>query len=815
MTNDKMISHYQIIGEAGRGGMATVYLAQDTRIDRQVAIKVLPAYFVHDPQFRTRFQQEAQTVVKFSHPHIVPVYEFGVESDEPYLVMAYMPGGTLADRIAKGPIPLDEAIDILTPIASALDYAHAKGVVHRDLKPGNILFDDSGAAQLTDFGVVKLAEATQSFTGSAIIGTPAYMSPEQVKGDKHIDGRSDFYGLAVILYEMLTGEVPYKGDTPTQQLMKHVLEPAPRVRAVRPDFPAEVEAVLLTALAKEPEQRYPTGRAFIAALANPLAARGPQTFITAPAAAAAAPAPAPAQPPPAARPPAPPSAPPPQTEIYHINYEPLPAMTGGRRGSSGRNLGFAALVAILLLMAGGGAAAFFLRDAPPEPTPIVEEPPPTDTPPPTVDQDGTRRAVEIAVQQTLEAAGETADATLTAIAAREEETSLEATARAEAQATVFAIATTEARATLAAAQARDAEATRRARATREAADRLTRQAVPTVTPTPRRSTNTGSTASSGGGLPLSFDAFGGWVRGDEANGEFSRSTAQAHSGGASGRLDYDFSSSSNDYVVFLQENAIDGAPNALQIWVYGDGAGHYLNAWIRDNDGQTWQVPFGRVTHSGWKQMTGYIDTDQSWPWAIISGGSDDTVDYPIKFRGFVLDDSNDAYVGSGAIYLDDLTTATLQGGSPGSSTTTTGPTVTPAPASNPSGDVIDCKYIGGGNFEWHTGQGGPFTGTWQSGCPASPSVRFNGCRVEWVAGNNSVVQGVVVLRKTGTVNGSAYSQVDEFPAPPPEGSQQITLPSNFSGEVVASYDLVLDSGRSESTRAQRAFRNECTATSP
>jgi len=262
----KVVGRYQILSEIARGGMATVYLAHDPRFNRQVAIKILPQQFTHDPMFLGRFRREAEAVASLEHQSIVPVYDYGEQEDEPYLVMRHMAGGSLASRIQQGPIPLEDVIAILKPVAAALDYAHEKGIVHRDVKPSNILFDAAGGAYLSDFGIVKLAETTASYTGSSVIGTPAYMSPEQVQGGSEIDGRSDVYSFGCVVYEMLTGQVPYKAETTTQQLMKHVLEPVPRIRAVKPDVPAVVEAVLMRAMAKIPNARYPTSGALISAL---------------------------------------------------------------------------------------------------------------------------------------------------------------------------------------------------------------------------------------------------------------------------------------------------------------------------------------------------------------------------------------------------------------------------------------------------------------------------------------------------------------------------------------------------------------------
>lgn len=196
-------------------------------------------------------------------------------------------------------------------------------------------------------------------------------------------------------------------------------------------------------------------------------------------------------------------------------------------------------------------------------------------------------------------------------------------------------------------------------ATKTAAPTNTARPTATATATATRSGNTTGAAQTGSGLPNGFETFGVWVRGDEDNGTFTQSTDRIHSGSFSGKLSYDFRSSDNDYVVFLQLNSISGTPNTLQVWVYGDGAGHFLNAWILDSAGETWQVPLGRVTHTGWQQMTGYIVTGQDWPWGHISGPSNDKIDYPISFRAFVLDDVNNSYIGSGDIYLDDLTATT------------------------------------------------------------------------------------------------------------------------------------------------------------
>lgn len=269
------IGRYEVKSELGRGGMATVFLAEDPLIGREIAVKVLPREFLHDPSFRGRFQREARTVAMLEHPAIVPIYDFGEQDGQPYLVMRVMKGGTLGDRIKDGPLAPKEAAEILRRLGSALDHAHSRGVVHRDLKPGNILFDETGNAFLSDFGIVKLAQSTATLTGESIVGTPAYMSPEQVHGDKEIDGRSDIYTLGVILFQMLTGQMPYHADTPAKLMMAHVLNPVPRVLDVRPDLPAAANDVLAKALAKSPDERFSTAAELTNALEDTLQGRSP------------------------------------------------------------------------------------------------------------------------------------------------------------------------------------------------------------------------------------------------------------------------------------------------------------------------------------------------------------------------------------------------------------------------------------------------------------------------------------------------------------------------------------------------------------
>jgi hypothetical protein len=250
---------YEIKSEVARGGMATVYHAYDPSFERDVAIKVLPQAFLHDPQFRVRFEREAKVIARIEHPAIVPVYDFGEEQAQPFIVMRFMSGGSLTDRLEHGSIPLAETAKTINRLAPALDAAHQRNVIHRDLKPGNVLFDQYGNAFLSDFGIAHLTgETGPTLTGSTILGTPSYMSPEQIQGEKNLDGRSDIYSLGVLIFQMLTGQVPYEADTPAKVMMMHVLQPVPSILDFKADLPPYCDMLIRKAMAKDPAARFAT-----------------------------------------------------------------------------------------------------------------------------------------------------------------------------------------------------------------------------------------------------------------------------------------------------------------------------------------------------------------------------------------------------------------------------------------------------------------------------------------------------------------------------------------------------------------------------
>jgi serine/threonine protein kinase/tetratricopeptide (TPR) repeat protein len=258
--SQETIGRYNILNQLGKGGMATVYRARDPHFDREVAVKVLPYDFLEDPQFRERFEREAKTIASLEHPAIVPVHDFGEDDGQPYLVMRLMTGGTLADRLQDGAMPPEEVGKIVNRIGSALDEAHKQGVIHRDLKPGNILFDQYGEAFLADFGIVRLAEGSATLTETGgTIGTPGYMSPEQIQGNE-VDGRTDIYALGVITYEMLTGKAPFAADSPAMVIVKQMTEEPPSARDLRPDLSEDTDTVLRRTMSKQRNDRPDTAQ---------------------------------------------------------------------------------------------------------------------------------------------------------------------------------------------------------------------------------------------------------------------------------------------------------------------------------------------------------------------------------------------------------------------------------------------------------------------------------------------------------------------------------------------------------------------------
>ena len=255
-----LLDKYTVHERIGSGGMAEVFRGHHEKLGRDVAIKVMHTNLAADTQFTARFEREARLAASLRHPNIVQVFDFDKQGDRLFLVMEFINGGTLKQRLedAKstgGCIPLTEIKRIMLQVANALDYAHSQGMLHRDLKPANILLDQAGDAYITDFGIARLLDSEEITRSGSILGTPDYMSPEQCEG-KPLTFASDLYSLGIILFELLTGETPFDADSPLAILQKHINEPVPPLSKYRKDLPPGFDAVLRNVLSKEPEKRY-------------------------------------------------------------------------------------------------------------------------------------------------------------------------------------------------------------------------------------------------------------------------------------------------------------------------------------------------------------------------------------------------------------------------------------------------------------------------------------------------------------------------------------------------------------------------------
>lgn len=329
------IPGFRVEGVAGRGGMGVVYLAEQDSPRRRVALKILHRAR-SDPQSLEALRREAELAAGLEHPAIVPLYDYGLFEGTPYLVMRYMPGGTVADRLAAGPVPLDRAVEWIGRISEALAFAHEKGIVHRDVKPSNFLLDDSGNAYLTDFGI---AGALEGEGGTETTGSAPYMAPEQARGQTS-DYRADLYSLAVSLFELLTGEPPYTAETALGIRARHMHDPIPSVRTRNTAIPAAVDELIRWSMAKEPGQRPRSAEEFARFLRK--AIRAPSEPLR-----------------------------PPQTE-YAIPGEAIPSKPASRTWTWVILAGVIVVGGLVLLAGAGGVAAIlFNSDRAPTPSATV------------------------------------------------------------------------------------------------------------------------------------------------------------------------------------------------------------------------------------------------------------------------------------------------------------------------------------------------------------------------------------------------------------------------------------------------------------
>ena len=262
-----IVGRYELEELVGEGGMSSVYRAYDTVLERRVAIKVLHEHFSRDPEYVERFRREARAIARLAHPNVVTVIDRGEWEGRQFIVFEHVAGENLKAVIAReGPLPADRALELACQIARALSFAHELGIVHRDVKPHNVLLDGSGTAKVTDFGIARALDSDEALTATGtVLGTGQYLSPEQANGERG-DERSDQYSLGVVTFELLTGTAPYSGDNLMAVAMRHVRDPVPSVRALRPDVSRRVDAVVARSMAKRPEQRYASMGEFAVAL---------------------------------------------------------------------------------------------------------------------------------------------------------------------------------------------------------------------------------------------------------------------------------------------------------------------------------------------------------------------------------------------------------------------------------------------------------------------------------------------------------------------------------------------------------------------
>jgi eukaryotic-like serine/threonine-protein kinase len=645
----RKIGPYEIIDKIGEGGMATVYRAYQVTLDRYVAVKVLAEWMAQDGEFVQRFRREALAAGGLRHPNILRIHDAGTFEGRHFIVMDYVPGGTLEDRVRRQTLPPEEAAALLAEIADALDYAHRRGIVHRDIKPTNILMDEEGHPQLADFGVAQAMDSGVRMTRAGdSIGTPEYMSPEQSQGER-VDGRSDLYSLGVVLYRIVTGRVPLRSTTPAGTLYQIVHEPPPPPRQINPDIPPALETVILKALAKHPEDRYQTGKEMAEALLAArsggavLPAAGPTAAVVATTAKAQR-----------GRTSAPPAATQPPT--YIPAPAALPKVTPMRRSRSPVIGILATILALLILGLAALAAYLALPGIRPSPAPAVALvngatlPPASPTvaptiPPPTPSPAATAETIIIVATTTDAPAAEpTPSPSLSELPPDPTATPSPAPTSAPA---------------------------------------------PTATVAPTSKPAAAPVAAKASNVVLDFSDFGIWKRGNEPYGTFTQSTEQEHDGAPSAKLAYDIPAVANNYVVFTRvPNApIPGQPPALSLWVYGDGSNQFLNAWIEDAQGEIRQFTFGRVAHTNsWQAMTLNLDTSAPWPQTHISGPDNGRLDYPIAFNSFVFDAEDPARTYQGTLFLGQMTVGSASGPAAPAPAAGLSPTFTPAaPASSAS----------------------------------------------------------------------------------------------------------------------------------
>ncbi|MBN1262044.1 MAG: protein kinase [Anaerolineae bacterium] len=644
---------YRVGARLGQGGMGAVYRAWDSRLNVSLALKEMTAQPGLDPAMlgplRDQFRQEATVLARLSHPNLVRVTDFFQEGGNAYIVMDFVQGESLDDKLKReGAQSEGQVVDWALQILDALAYCHERGIIHRDIKPQNVIIRGDGRPVLVDFGLVKLWNPRDPRTQTVMrgLGTPEYAPPEQYdKTGGHTDPRSDIYSLGATLYHALTGQVP---PTVTQRIANRGAFRPPRL--FNQYLSPVVDGAITRAMELTVEDRFPSAMA----MADALSQRQAPALPIAPAASVESPGlqqypprqrprapqpvpggiprtvvatPPPAQassvaPQPVRQPVVQPGAPaPPSLYAY-----PLPAAPSAPAPPESKGRGWlwvlasllvVAIIAVGFIYAGtegvGPLAQAFAGDTPT----ATSTPTPSSTPLPTRTPDPQPSATP----EPVAIATETPVLTSTPLGATEtpDPTTTEPTATTEPTPT-----------------------------TTEPAGTQTPQPTPPATAT---------APPAQPGVVTDFERDLTWKRGDEPYGEFTRSGEQVHGGGSSGKLSYNFPAEQVNYVVFRTSPAIavGGQPTGMRAWVYGDGSGHFLNVWMQDSAGELRQYTFGRITHTGWKQMTAPFDEGAGWPNSHIGGPDNGKLDAPVSFYALLLDGVPDGAASSGVIYIDDL----------------------------------------------------------------------------------------------------------------------------------------------------------------
>jgi eukaryotic-like serine/threonine-protein kinase len=820
ITGKMLRNRYQVERLLGRGGMADVYLAFDLQRQTNVAIKLIREDLADDADFIRRFSREAAALARLDHPNVVRFYSTEQDGALSFIVMDYVPGSTLQRRLAQagGPLSLPETTTLLHQIGPALHYAHTMGFIHRDIKPGNIMLREDGTALLSDFGAARVAESATLAT--LTVGTPAYMSPEQILG-RDLQPQSDIYSFGIVLYEMLAGRRPFTGEenglTGTGTISRlreaHLRLDPPDLTQLNPAVPPALSSAVLKAMAKNVADRWPNVLSLVDAWDTALGGASQRRRAGAGVAAASASsietvampmsvpappsAPAPAvgaasQPVPSGRaePPAG-GSPPPAAAAAPPRKGPSPIVWIVGAVAGLLILGLILWQFIMPSLAASrptqpevntGATAAALESLARDATATA--------------QSGAQLAAAAGAQQTstteAQSAARAASVAGTATAEFEatrqaKDASAAATARAEAtrlksleaEATsmAYTMATQEAASNAASAEAAYVAATATAAAT------PTSQPTPTVKPTatsaPPAPTKAAApaTRSKPAGVVLDFESETTWRRGTQPYGELTRVTDPVHSGAYSSQLAYNFPAVKDNFVVFQARPAIAiaGQPTALYAWVYGDGSGHMLNAWLQDGSGQVRQYTFGPIKHQGWQQMSAPLDDNAGWPNVHIGGPDSGKLAFPVSLSALVLDGIPDGSASKGTIYIDDLTSTTQAASlAPAASTRAS---VTPAPAVAaalsgriavpifaPDRQTYDL-YVGnidGSNFQRVRDRA------------SQPSLRADGKQIafrDWNSSNRSVV---VMDTYGGNARRVTNFAEDGLPAFSPDGQQLV-----------------------------------------